>query len=215
VAEDIVVTVNVEGEPQNFEVSHIVKEFPLVEGTFAPGIYEMWEHQYYALNDLTELSKAVEADPNLSARDYKIVCRADAVELIEVHSGESICAIQRRPFVFFDVFCPVCKQRITTYKKAQNQFDANRCEIVNTPCPHFVGNAVRIEGFGYEPGELEEYGMNYKFVGGELLFEVAPGEWQKAIIYNPPGDNINCYWGDDDDSEYKSDLFFLERARSA
>jgi hypothetical protein len=32
----------------------------------------------------------------------------------------------------------------------------------------------------------------------EMFFEVTPGEWQKALIYNPPGDHASCYWSSDD-----------------
>lgn len=208
-AKDLVVTVDVGGEKQYFEVSYIVKGFPLVEGTFAPGIYEMIEYQYYALDDVAALSENAEGDPNLSTGDYKLVCRADAVEFIELPGGELLCTIERHPFSFFDVFCPLCRERIMSYEKSQNKFDLNRCEIVETPCPHFVGNSVRMEGFGYEPGQLEEHGLNHKFVGGELFFEAAPGEWHKALIYNPPGDRTNCYWSDVD-SQYKDDFFFVE-----
>jgi len=208
-AEDLVVTVDVGGEKQYFEVSEIVEGFPLVEGTFTPGIYEMLEYEYYALEDVAALSKEAEDDPNLLTEGYKIVCRADAVDFIELPSGELLCSIERHPFSFFDVFCPVCRARILTYEKSQNEFDLNHCETVETPCPHFVGNSVRMEGFGYMSGQLKKHGLNYKFVDNELFFETAPDEWQKALIYNAPGDRTNCYWCDDD-SEYKNDFFFLE-----
>jgi hypothetical protein len=28
----------------------------------------------------------------------------------------------------------------------------------------------------------------------EILFEVTLGEWQKALIYNPPGDRTSSCW---------------------
>lgn len=208
-ADDIVVTLDVGGAPQVFEVSHIVATFPLVEGTFVPGIYAVWEQQYWALDSVAALSEAIETDPDLWVSEYKIVCRADAVDVMRVPGGESIYSVQRHPYSFFDVFCPVCQHRVMTGEKSQSALALNRYEVVEAPCPHFVGNAVYTEGAGYEPDALEECGRNYKFVNGELHFESPPGEWQKAIIHSPPGDSVSSYWSSCD-SEYRSDFFFLK-----
>jgi hypothetical protein len=174
-AGDVAITIKIGEQEYFFEIAQVVKAFPLIEGNFAPGIYEFHPHAhwYFEVHDLLTLSDVYFGYyVNELVGEVRIVCSENAVELVWASDGEMIERMDRHPFNFFDVDCPICGQRVITHKIESNE--SPRCEIVYQECPHFIGNVVDMAG-GYEDGILDKFRVNYRFISGELFFENGSG----------------------------------------
>jgi len=180
------------GKSTAFEISKIVQCFPVIEGEISPGIYRFYERQSdcFEIKDALALSKFFDEEPNFDYENEKFVCSSDRIGIYGIKSGEELCSYQRYSLSFFDIYCPFCKQKVMTYEVDSYIF---RCESLSLPCSHFVGSAVW-SSVGYEVEELNDLKINHKLIGENLYFETSKG-WQKPIVYIPPFDPVNSYWG--------------------
>ncbi len=196
------------GKPTILEITEIIERFPIIEGELQPGIYQFYatESNYYEIKDAAALSKFFNEEPNFDYANEKLVCRPDRICLYDIKTDEEVCFYERHPLTFFDVHCPLCRQKVMTYETEPDCFE---CEYVSSPCPHFVGNAV-LCAFDYEPEDLDDLKINYTFIDDSLRFETAEG-WQKPVIYAPPHQPLDSFWdGSRAESGYADHFFFMK-----
>ncbi len=207
-AEDLSCEIATDGNSIVFEVKEILKCFPVIEGKVEPGIYEFYQSEgdYYEIKDALALSEFFDEEPNFQYENEKFICRPDGIGLYSIEEGKEVFFYQRHPLTFFDIYCPLCQQKVMTYETESYLF---RCQPSSLSCPHYIGYAGWVFT-GYETEELNELNINYKLVGDNLYFETSKG-WQKPIIYTPSYDPVNSYWnGFLDESNFASHFFFME-----
>lgn len=182
VARDLCCEISVAGKPTVLEMTKIIESYPVIEGEVSAGIYQFYagKTDYYEIKDAAVLSKFFSDDPSFDCENEKLVCRPDRVSIYDIKSNEAICSSERHPLTFFDVYCPLCRQKIMNYETKPDRFE---CEELSLPCPHFVGQAVWSSG-GYETEELDDLKINYRLIEKQLYFETIQG-WQKPVIYTP------------------------------
>ena len=210
-AKDLCCEIIVGGEAMILEIIKIIACFPIIEGEVRAGIYQFYstESTYYEIKDAAALSKFFDEEPNFEYENEKFVCHPDRISLCDIKSNEEVCFYEKHPLTFFDVHCPLCRQKVKTYETEPGSFE---CEYSSSPCPHLVGNAVECS-FGYEQEELDDLKANHKFIGGDLYFETNEG-WQKPVIYAPPHQPLDSIWdGSRSESSFADHFFFLESER--
>ena len=207
-AKDYSCEIILEGKSTAFEITKIIQCFPVIEGDVSPGIYRFYERQSdcFEIKDAFALSKFFDEDPNFDYEEEKFVCHPDRISIHSIKSGEALCSYLRYSLSFFDIYCPLCQRKVMTYEVDSYIF---RCEPLPLSCPHFVGSAAWTS-IGYETEELNGLKINHKLIGENLYFETSKG-WQKPVVYTPPYDPVNSYWG----SSFSRDklvfhFFFIE-----
>lgn len=210
-AKDRCCQIAVGGKPTILEITEIIECFPIIEGEVQAGIYQFYEHEsnYYEIKDAAALSKFFDEEPNFDFANEKFVCRPDRICIYDVKTDEEVGFYERHPLTFFDVYCPLCRQKVMTYETEPDCFE---CKNFSSPCPHFVGNAVWCS-VAYEPEELNDLKINHKLINENLYFETAEG-WKKPIIYAPPHQPLDSIWdGSRFASSYADHFFFMESER--
>lgn len=203
--------ITVGGKPAIFEITGIIECLPVIEGEVQAGIYQFYasESNYYEIKDAAALSKFFDGEPDFDFENEKFVCRPDRISLYDMKTDQEICSYERHPLTFFDVYCPLCRQKVMTYETRPVRFE---CEELSAPCPHFVGNAVWSSG-GYETEALNDLKINHKLAEEHLYFETAEG-WRKPVIYVPPHQPFDSFWdGSPSESIYADHFLFLESER--
>lgn len=202
----------VDGKPAIFETNKILDFFPVIEGELAPGIYQFYQHdtEYYEIKDGVALSRFFIEDPNFGYEEEKFVCRPDGISLYDIKTDEELNFYKRHPFSFFDVHCPLCRQQIMGYHLGDYGFE---CEVSLSPCLHYIGKTV-LQQSSYESERLDNLGINYKFIDGDIYFETARG-WQKPVIFMPPDQPLDSIWNGTPSLKYglADHFFFVESER--
>lgn len=199
-----------------FEIVKILRVFPRIEGALAPGIYQFYpqELQYYEIKDFAALSRFWNNDPNFDFETKKIVCCADGIAVFDLHeqvrsksndNRHDARFAERLPLDYFDVFCPLCNARVVTHQAGEEYL---QCEIIETPCRHFVSNLVCI-GDSFIPEELDDLNRRYELRRGKLHFAVADDEWQEAIIQALSRTERESFWASNNDSDYRTRQIFV------
>lgn len=207
-ADDDCFEIHVGDEPMIFEITEFIRCLPIIEGELRPGLYRFYEQgpNYYEIKDAAALSKFFDEEPNFDYENEKFICRPDRISLHEMKTGEEFCSFTRYPFSFFDVHCPLCRQKVITYKAEPERFE---CKDLSIPCSHYVGHAVWCS-IGYETRAIDDLQISHKLVADELYFDTAEG-WQKPIIYAPPYQPLESIWdGSDAENTYQDHFFFTE-----
>jgi hypothetical protein len=211
-AKDILVRLILNKKDYFFEVNQILKSFPLIEGVFSPGIYKLNtdDLEYFEIDGLEVLSTVYDflLYHNCRTEDYKIICRKDSVSLISMPDGKCLEKVEKHPFTFFDLYCPLCNKKVVTYRK--ESFEYPKCLITKTPCCHFIGTAVHFS-FGYEKEALKDFNLNYQIVGEALYFEIQEGRWEKATV-DIPCYSVSSYWNylNEENSDSKDHILYVQ-----
>lgn len=207
---DEVVALGPVESPEMFQVIETTEEFPLIEGSFVPGIYRVGQMggALCAVNDPADLSNSyIRLDTGLAIDQYKLVCHPDKVRMQPVAEDAEVQEKLRHPFTFFDFYCPFCRRKVLgCWLRSVRWRD---CDVIETPCPHFIGYLARIYG-NYEKPALDDLRFGYKYEDGDLYFEAAPGRWQKPCVIVPPVDPINSYWNHHGDETVQDEMLFFE-----
>lgn len=205
--DDLTCEIDMEGNSAVFEIEKILDQFPIIEGNIEAGIYQFYqsESEYYEVKNAHALSKLFAEEPNFNYEKEKFVCRSDGIYLYSIEDSKELCFYEKHPLTFYDVYCPICQQKVVTY---ETRIDSFRCEIIFLPCPNFIGTIIwAFEE--YDTEALNDFQINYKLVDGNLYFETAQG-WQKPVIHIQPYHPINSYWNDSLESTTASHFFFTE-----
>lgn len=196
------------GKPTIFEIVSVEGQFPPIEGQVAAGIYKFHQSgcSHYEVRNAFALSQIFDEILDFEYGQEKIVCRSAGISLCEIETGREICFYERHPLSFFDVYCPLCRQKVMTFETDPERLD---CRVIDLPCPHFIGNSVWCVD-SYTADDLDELNVNYQFAEGELYFETAAG-WEKPIIYAPPHQPLDSVWdGSGLNDGFADHLFFAE-----
>ena len=209
-AEDFACEINLDGKLTAFEIVSIIRFFPLVEGDLAAGICQFHESEpdYYEIKDALALSELFSENPNFDSETEKLVCSPDGISLLSIEDGAQLNFYERHPLSFFDIYCPLCREKVMTY---EIDSESLRCQPLALSCPHFAGHAVW-SAAGYESETLKDLKANYKLVGENLYFETRAG-WQKPVIYAPPPNPQDSFWSgalQKQESGFADHFFFLE-----
>lgn len=194
-----------------FVILKNIAEFPLIEGDFSPGLYRYEDtFTYYEIRELIDLSRMFTdySDWLYPLGDYKIVCRQNEVEIQQESNGTPIRGVRIYPLNYFDVTCPLCGRLVISHRIESKNYP--QCLEIETPCPHYVGLAVKIHD-NYERDSLEDKGMNYKIEEKILYFETFSG-WQKAVEYQTSQNTGKSFYGSSDES-IREVFLFLESGR--
>lgn len=198
-----------------FKVENITETFPLVEGDFVAGIYELDsdDHSYFEVKDLPTLSRVYYSifQHAFLTEEFKIVCSEDFVCLISLPENQIIEKVKRRPLTFFDVLCPLCQQQVMTYEINSNEYP--ECLPIDVPCPHFIGS-INYSG-GYEKEALQRFNMEYQLNYNNLYFKTEAGIWEEAFRHIPTPSS-DSYWNclDEENPRYSEDqILFIEAGR--
>ncbi|HEX8249946.1 MAG TPA: hypothetical protein VF599_17370 [Pyrinomonadaceae bacterium] len=215
-----IVALELAGKQNLFKVLEIVELFPLVEGTFTPGIYRISDEPvYHEIKSVARLLEIYRLYASFQpVETVRLVCSDEGIEVKETgkERAEVFSRSSRYPFTFFDVHCPFCRQKVVTYEIAADS-EFSICEDIEIPCPHFVGGDVWCAG-DYENQTLERLGIRYKFENGDLYLAISRGGWEEAFVLVPASDPQNSRWnstleGDsktDRETSYYDHFFFLE-----
>jgi hypothetical protein len=197
-----------DGKEYVFWINNSSADFPLIEGSFTPGIY--WEEDeltYFELRDLQDISRLFSDFLMLilSTEAYKVICHENGAEMRALADNSLIRDVKRFPLNYFDVYCPFCRETVHTHEIKSEHYP--QCLQIETPCSHYIGKAVK----GYDKfhkRSLEDIGIIYKIEDQDLYMETATG-WQQLTVYDPPFEPEKFYYGDAQ-PHFRDVFLFLE-----
>jgi hypothetical protein len=227
--DEMQLSVNIDSKEYELDIVRFIAEFPIIEGDFHPGIYRFNDDDYYAIKDTVALSKVCARQiGGYYNSDHRIICRPAELE-IRTPENEIVCRTTGKyEFTFFDLHCPICEQKIFTYRE-NNPFERHLCSIAGFHCPHYIGNSIWSEGGDSSSGSnsnadaggkyADSIGLPYKFVEGDLYFKMdgtaagsataaATKGWRKVIVREPPA-TTDSIWNARQAAGEKYHFFFL------
>lgn len=198
------------GVNYDFYTEEVLAVYPRIEGSFHPGIYRE-DFAFYKIESVRDLSEMF-ADSYRWAmphNKYKLVCRADAVDIIVFTGNERddySLKVPVYPLTYFDLFCPLCSKQIIFCKLIDNASAGCFYEI--DECSHYLGRCLKLRD-RYLLESLDNIQCEYRLEEGEILAATADG-WQKPLIFIPPFDPGFSYWGKSSGEESDDAFLFLD-----
>ena len=137
-----------------------------------------------------------------------MLCHKGKIEIIVVENGVELTykIIPAYPFTYFDLYCPICSKKITSYKLTEN--DSIRCSLEKTKCKHYIGIVEKKNG-KYMKETFKHLQLDYKIEREDLLIMTTAG-WKKVITYTPPVMPLNSHWGASGGEGYNDVFLFLD-----
>lgn len=202
-----------DGETAWFDAHYTVKQFPLIENRFEPGIYEFDDvfYTFIEARSKAELSEALHyLFEGWTIDEYKVVCEADCIKLIVLPENQVRETALRLPFTYFDFRCPFCRAQVAGREPSQPGGLGRAPADSPSACRHYLGRAVYADG--YDDKELQNLNRNCRLVEDELFVEIGIDQLRRATVVEPSPDPLNSYWNCDAESyenETRIERFFF------